>query len=258
MIKIDSVSMWYRTAGGNAEIPALADVSLEVGRGEFVSLIGPSGCGKSTLLNVVAGLRRASRGAVWVDGEQVLGPRPKTTAVVFQDYTLFPWRTVIKNVEAGLEFQGAERTTRQERAARYLEMVGLSAFAENYPRELSGGMKQRVAIARALSLEPEILLLDEPFGAVDEQTRMSLGIQLSHILAQTRKTIFFVTHSLAEAIFLADRVAVMTGRPGRIKDIIVVDLPHPREPEVMTTDRFNQMRNRLFESLREEILKSAG
>jgi len=194
---------------------------------------------------------------VWIDGRRVEGPRPKTTAVVFQDYTLFPWRTVLKNVEVGLEFQGADRATREERAGAYLEMVGLSAFAQNYPRELSGGMKQRVAIARALSLEPEILLMDEPFGAVDEQTRMSLGIQLSQILAQTKKTILFVTHSLAEAIFLADRVAVMTGRPGRIKDIIAVDLPHPRAPEVMTTDHFNQMRNRLFESLRDEILKSA-
>ncbi|MBI2848551.1 MAG: ABC transporter ATP-binding protein [Chloroflexi bacterium] len=256
VIAINNVAVTYGYETGIRKLLALDDVSLDVYKGEFVSVIGPSGCGKSTLLNIVGGLLKANSGTVTVDGTVVEKPLPKITAMVFQEHSLFPWRTTIKNVEVGLEFQGIDKEERHRRALKYLDLVGLKDFVHHYPGELSGGMKQRVAIARALSLETEILLMDEPFGALDEQTRMVLGEELSKILAKTQKTIVFVTHSLSEAVFLSDRIAVMTSRPGKIKDIIKVEAPHPRNPEFMTSDEFNHLRNRLFDLLHEEIRKT--
>jgi len=256
MIEFREVRVVYPGEGNMSDVEALRDVSLGVRRGEFFCLIGPSGCGKSTLLNLAAGLRRPTAGAVLVDGAPMARPRPDTVSVVFQEYSLFPWRSVLGNVEAGLEFRGVPRAARRERALRYLRMVGLEPFAAAVPRQLSGGMKQRVAIARALALETPLVLLDEPFGALDEQTRMVLGEEVSRIFAETQKTILLVTHSLAEAVFLSDRIAVMSGRPGRIREIVEVPAPHPRTPEFMTSPLFHELRDHLFRMLHDEMRAS--
>jgi NitT/TauT family transport system ATP-binding protein len=255
-VSLSHVCVAYTGSGGR-ETVAVDDMSFEVPRAEFLTLIGPSGCGKSTLLNVIAGLHPASSGTVCVDGVEVHKPLPDVIGVVFQDYTLFPWRSVMRNIEIGLEFRGVAAKERRERARHYLDVVGLAEFAEHLPRELSGGMKQRVAIARALSLEPDVLLMDEPFGALDEQTRMVLGEQLSGILERTGKTILFVTHSLAEAAYLSDRILVMTSRPGRIKADIHVPFDRPRRPELMLGEPFNELRNQLFSLLHDEIVRAS-
>ncbi len=256
MIEFEDAGVIYQREGAMGPVEALRGLTLTVKRGEFFSLIGPSGCGKSTLLNLAAGLRQPTSGAVLVAGHRMGRPRPDTISVVFQDYSLFPWRTVLGNVEAGLEFQGVPRAQRRDRALLYLRMVGLESFAGAVPRQLSGGMKQRVAIARALSLETPVMLLDEPFGALDEQTRTVLGEEVSQIFAQTAKTILLVTHSLAEAVFLADRIAVMTGRPGQIREVIEVPAPHPRAPEFMTSKVFHDLRDHLFRLLHDEMRAS--
>ncbi|MGH3682186.1 MAG: ABC transporter ATP-binding protein, partial [Natronosporangium sp.] len=255
-ITASDVSMWYETQRGE-RVNALDAVSLGVRRGEFLSLIGPSGCGKSTLLYIVGGLRRQSAGQVSLDGQRVTGPMPAKVGFVFQDYTLFPWRTVIANVEVGLGFRGVGRRERRAVAAEKLDLVGLRGFADAYPGELSGGMQQRVAVARALAMDPEILLMDEPFGALDEQTRTVLGEELARILEKTGKTIVFVTHSLSEAVFLSDRVVVMSARPGRVKEILAVDAARPRESGFATAPEFTTTRNRLFELLHEEVRAAA-
>jgi NitT/TauT family transport system ATP-binding protein len=244
-------------SGRGRPVEALSGIDLDVGAGELVSVIGPTGCGKSTLLHVVGGLRRPSGGHVAIAGQPVTGPQPSRVAFVFQDYTLFPWRTVLANVEIGLQFRGVPRLEREAAARRYLELVGLRAFADAYPAELSGGMQQRVALARALCVEPEILLMDEPFGALDEQTRLVLGEELSAILGTTRKTVVFVTHSLAEAVHLADRVVVLTSRPGRIKAVLDVPAPRPRPPAFLKSDMFARLRNELFDLLHDEIRRAA-
>lgn len=257
MIRVAGVSVTYSAAHkGGKSFTALQQVSISVPRGEFFTLIGPSGCGKSTLLSLIGGLQQPTEGTVQVNGRQVTGPLPDTTAIVFQEYSLFPWRTVQENVEAGLEFRGVPRAQRREKAAHYLRMVGLSDFVNHYPRQLSGGMRQRVAIARALCLETPVLLLDEPFGALDEQTRMILGEEVSRIFAGTDKTIVLVTHSLAEAVFLSDRIAVMGARPGRIREIITVEHPHPRTAEFMTSPVFHRLRDHLFDLLHDEMRQS--
>jgi NitT/TauT family transport system ATP-binding protein len=256
MIDFRDACVVYQGEGSLGPVEALRDVTLTVKGGEFFSLIGPSGCGKSTLLNLAAGLRRPTRGTVQVAGQAMDRPRPDTISVVFQDYSLFPWRTVAGNIEAGLEFQGVPRRQRPDRALRYLRMVGLDGFAAAVPRQLSGGMKQRVAIARALALETPVMLMDEPFGALDEQTRTVLGEEVSQIFAQTAKTILLVTHSLGEAVFLSDRIAVMTGRPGRIREVLDVAATHPRTPEFMTSRLFHELRDHLFRLLHDEMRAS--
>jgi NitT/TauT family transport system ATP-binding protein len=256
VIELRDVGVVYPGERGMADVEALRGVTLTVGQGEFVALLGPSGCGKSTLLGLAAGLRRPTTGDVRVGGARLAGPRPDTIALVFQEHSLFPWRTVVGNIEAGLEFRGVARAERQARAMHYLRMVGLEAFARAVPRQLSGGMKQRVAIARALALETPVLLMDEPFGALDEQTRMVLGEEVSQIFARTEKTILLVTHSLAEAVFLADRIAVMSGRPGRIRETIEVEAGHPRTPEFMTSPAFHTLRDHLFRLLHDEMRAS--
>ena len=255
-IKVEGVSQAYGAPGDPLRVVALESASLEVARGELVCLIGPSGCGKSTLLNLMGGLAMPTAGQVSIDGKRVTGPRPQKVAFVFQENALFPWRTVLDNIKLGLAFQGAPQVERESRARDSLAAVGLSSFANHHPGQLSGGMKQRAQLARALALGTEILLMDEPFAALDEQTRMVLGEDLSVLLARTGKTIVFVTHSLVEAIFLADRVAVFSARPGRIKQVISVNEAHPRNRSFMTSPKLSQLRNELYELLHDEIRKT--
>jgi NitT/TauT family transport system ATP-binding protein len=253
VIRIEGVGHAFGEAGNPRRVVALESTTFEVARGELMCLIGPSGCGKSTLLNVIGGLATPSSGRVTIDGQPVKGPSPQKVAFVFQDNTLFPWRTVIDNVKLGMVYQGVPRSEHDDRARESLQAVGLLEFAEHYPAQLSGGMKQRAQLARALGLRTEILLMDEPFAALDEQTRMVLGEDLSVLLAKTGKTIVFVTHSLVEAVFLADRVAVLTARPGKIKTIINVDEGHPRKSGFMTSPKLGALRNELYELLHDEI-----
>jgi NitT/TauT family transport system ATP-binding protein len=257
-VRIKNVSHQFGEPGEPQFVRALLDTSLDISRGELLCLIGPSGCGKSTLLNVVGGLMTPTTGAVDVAGKPVHGPMPHDIAFVFQENALFPWNTVAENVRLGMLFQGVPKAEREARATRSIEAVGLADFANHYPAQLSGGMRQRAALARALSLETGILLMDEPFGALDEQTRMILGEDLSVLLARSDKTIVFVTHSLGEAVFLADRVAVFSARPGTIKQIIAVDEPHPRKPEFVTSEKFTKLRNELYSLLHDEIRKAVS
>ena len=255
-IHIQNVSHRFGEEGEARNVRALLDTTFDIRRGELLCLIGPSGCGKSTLLNVMGGLLTPSAGTVEVLGKPVNGPLPQDVAFVFQENALFPWNTVRENVDLGMRFQGVARAERAERAQRSLAAVGLTEFADHYPGQLSGGMRQRAALARALSLQTDVLLMDEPFGALDEQTRMILGEDLSVLLAVTGKTIVFVTHSLGEAVFLADRVAVFSARPGTIKKVISVDESHPRKPEFATSAKFTALRNELYAELHEEIRKT--
>ena len=257
-VRIRGVSHQFGEQGGTRYVRALLDTSLDIRRGELLCLIGPSGCGKSTLLSIMGGLMEPASGTVEVGNQRVRGPMPQEIAFVFQENALFPWSTVIENVKLGMMFQGVRKAEREKRAALSLEAVGLADFADYYPGQLSGGMRQRAALARALSLETGILLMDEPFGALDEQTRMVLGEDLSVLLSRTDKTIVFVTHSLGEAVFLADRVAVFSARPGTIKEIIEVDEPHPRKPEFITSEKFTLIRNRLYSLLHDEIRKAVS
>jgi ABC-type nitrate/sulfonate/bicarbonate transport system ATPase subunit len=255
-IRIEQVSHQFGDEGDDQYVRALLETSLDIGRGELLCLIGPSGCGKSTLLNIIGGLLIPNIGTVEIGDAPVRGPLPCEIAFVFQENALFPWSTVLDNVKLGMLFQGVPKAAHEERARKSLEAVGLADFANHYPGQLSGGMRQRAALARALSLDTGILLMDEPFGALDEQTRMILGEDLSVLLARTGKTIVFVTHSLGEAVFLADRVAVFSARPGTIKKIIEVDEPHPRKPEFMTSEKFTRIRNELYALLHDEIRKT--
>jgi NitT/TauT family transport system ATP-binding protein len=257
-ITISGVSQVFGPEGDPRRVVALESASLTVERGELLCLIGPSGCGKSTLLNIIGGLQTPHAGEVAIDGAKVKGPSPKKVAYMFQESALFPWRTVLDNVKLGMAFQGVARSERDRRAVEALASVGLSEFADHYPAQLSGGMKQRAQLARALGLQTDILLMDEPFAALDEQTRMVMGEDLSELLARTGKTIVFVTHSLVEAVFLADRVAVFSARPGRIKEIIAVEEGHPRNRSFMTSDKLSRLRNHLYELLHDEIRKTLG
>ncbi|HEY5067328.1 MAG TPA: ABC transporter ATP-binding protein [Xanthobacteraceae bacterium] len=255
-VRIKGVGHQFGEAGETQYVRALADTSLDIMRGELLCLIGPSGCGKSTLLNVVGGLMDPTNGSVEVSGQPLRGPRPHEIAFVFQENALFPWNTVEENVRLGMLFQGVPKSEHEARTRKSLEAVGLADFARHYPGQLSGGMRQRAALARALALQTGILLMDEPFGALDEQTRMILGEDLSVLLSRTEKTIVFVTHSLGEAVFLADRVAVFSARPGMIKKIITVDEPHPRKPGFVTSEKFTALRNELYALLHDEIRKA--
>jgi NitT/TauT family transport system ATP-binding protein len=224
-VRVDNVSKQY--SGQDGPVQALEDVSFGVEDGEFVCIVGPSGCGKTTLFRIIAGLESATSGEVYLSGERVEEPTPNM-GVVFQEYHLFPWRTVRGNVAFGLEKQGTPKAERRERVDHLIDLVGLEGFSESYPKELSGGMKQRVAIARALAADPELLLMDEPFGAVDAQTREMLQNELLDIWRETEKTVLFVTHDVEEAVKLADRIVVMAKEPGRIRETVEVDLPRPR------------------------------
>jgi NitT/TauT family transport system ATP-binding protein len=258
VISARSVSHFFGTPGEAHFVQSLADTSLDIRQGELVGLIGPSGCGKTTLLNMIGGLIGPKSGVVEVEGQRVTGPLPKKIAFVFQEHSLFPWNTILDNIRIALKFQGVDNAEGNARAREALEAVGLWEFANHYPGQLSGGMKQRAALARALSLKTDIILMDEPFAALDEQTRMILGEDLSVLLAQTGKTIVFVTHSLGEAVFLSDRVAVFSARPGRIKTVINIEEAHPRHPEFATSEKFNRLRTELYSLLHDEIRKSVA
>ncbi|MCB2227756.1 MAG: ABC transporter ATP-binding protein [Desulfarculaceae bacterium] len=234
MLKLENVSKRFHNANGEP-IQAVQDVSLQIDEGEFVCLVGRSGCGKTTTLRLIAGLEKAGQGDIRLNGERVAGPAAER-CVVFQRYTLFPWRTVLANVAFGLEIQGVPKARREQAALKYLALVGLADQAGAHPTELSGGMQQRVAVARALATEPKVLLMDEPFGALDAQTRGVLQQELVRIWKADRKTIVFVTHDIPEAVLLADRVVVMQGPPGHIKAELNCGLPRPRDkasPEFM-------------------------
>lgn len=235
-------------------VHALDDVDLVVEEGEFVSVVGPSGCGKSTLLNILAGLLPYRVGRVTVDGNMIEGPGPER-GVVFQEHAILPWRTVNRNIGHGLEIRGLPKAEREKRVADFVELVGLTGFEDKYPHELSGGMKQRTAVARTLCADPEVMLMDEPFAAVDAQTRITLQEELIRISIATKKTIIFITHSVDEAAFLADRCVIFSRRPGRIKAI--VDIGIPREERIwgnMNSDtRFTSTRDEILRLVREEV-----
>lgn len=250
-ISIENVSKIFK--GRNGEIKALDNVKLEIREKEFVSVIGPSGCGKSTLLNIVAGLEGPSEGVVKVDDKIVTRPG-RDRGVVFQQYALFPWKTVLKNVEFGLKLQKIGKEERLQTALKYLELVGLKDFQNAYPKELSGGMKQRVAIARAYAVKPEVLLMDEPFGALDAQTRAQLQEDLLNTWQNEQKTCFFITHDVEEAVILSQKIVVMSARPGRIKEIVKVDIPYPRNQSIKLTPQFNEIKNYLWNNVYQEYL----
>jgi NitT/TauT family transport system ATP-binding protein len=254
MLVVDGVARTFPGVHGSAPTEALLPTSLTVADNDFITILGPSGCGKSTLLRIVAGLDAPTRGRVLLDGAPVTGPGPDR-GMVFQSYTLFPWLTVEQNVCFGLNERGVPAARQQEIARHWLENVGLTGFARHYPKMLSGGMQQRTAIARALANDPKILLLDEPFGALDNQTRSLMQELLLSIWERERKTVMFVTHDIEEAIFMASRVVVMTARPGRIKAEVAVPIPHPREYTVKTSPEFSALKAQLTEEIRVEALK---
>lgn len=254
-ILIDQVEMVFAARRGMPPVIALENVSLTIADGEFACLVGPSGCGKSTLLKAVAGLVRPTSGRILVGGRPVLGPGADR-GMVFQSYTLYPWLTVRENIEFGLKLRKTKPEERRRISERLLTLMGLDGFANAYPKALSGGMQQRVAIARALANDPEVLLMDEPFGALDAQTRTVMQELLTTIWEQYHKTVLFVTHDIDEAVFLGDVVYVMTARPGRIRARVVVDLPRPRTFETMTSEAFAKYRNRILAMIHEESLRA--
>ncbi|TPM56524.1 ABC transporter ATP-binding protein [Mesorhizobium sp. B2-2-4] len=236
-------------------ITVLDGVDLSIRKGEFITLVGPSGSGKSVLLDIIGGLTQASGGDVQLDGRRITRPDPKT-GYVFQQYALFPWRTALANIEYALEVRGVAKAERTVTALHLLSLFGLAGFEDRFPNQLSGGMQQRVAIARALASNPEVLLMDEPFAALDQQTRELLQGELLRIWGKIKTTVIFVTHSIDEAIFLADRVVVMTARPGAVKEIIDIDLPRPRDGDIRASAGFNGYRGRVWDALRDEVNKA--
>ena len=237
-------------AGPDGGVPALVDITMSVDVGRFVVIVGPSGCGKTSLLMMMAGLRSFTEGRLHCLGRPIPEPDPSRVGVVFQEASLFPWLRTLDNIEFPLSLRGVPRTERRPRSEAMLKLVGLDGFGLRYPHELSGGMKQRVSIARGLVQDPPVLLMDEPFAALDEQTRMTMGHELLRIWSATRKTVVFVTHSLTEAVYLGDEVLVMSPRPGRIIDRIEIDLPRPRTYEMMATDVFGRLRDRIWRQIR--------
>jgi NitT/TauT family transport system ATP-binding protein len=236
-----------------AAVTALSNFNLQVARGEFVSIVGPSGCGKSTFLNMLLGLILPGAGEIRMNGARITGPGQER-AMVFQEFGLLPWRTVQANVELGLELKGIPAAQRSAQAGELIKLVGLIGFERHYPHELSGGMKQRVGLARALATDPEVLLMDEPFAALDAQTRDLMQTELLQIWERTKKTVLFVTHSIEEAAYLSDRVVVMTARPGRTKQDLRIVLPRPRDYEMRLTPEFNEIKSRIWEVLKEELV----
>ena len=251
-VHIDNVVKKFN--GRNGEMVALNGVTLDIHDNEFICVVGPSGCGKSTLLNIIAGLLEPTSGEVYCDGKLVEGTGTDR-GVVFQQYALFPWLTVKKNVRFALEMRGIKGKEADELAMKYLEKVDLVKFADHYPKELSGGMKQRVAIARAYAAEPQVLLMDEPFGALDAQTRTQLQSELLQTWERDMKTCFFITHDVDEAIILAQKVIVMSARPGRVKAIIDIDIPYPRDQETKMSPRFLELKNEIWSLVYQEYLE---
>jgi NitT/TauT family transport system ATP-binding protein len=259
-IRVERVTKRFpdrQSGSADGGVVALSQIDLEVRAGEFMVLVGPSGCGKSTLLDLLSGLAEPSSGAILVDDKPITGPGPDR-GIVFQQYALFPWRTALGNVEFGLEAVGLPRTARAERARHFLALVGLAGFEHRYPHQLSGGMKQRVAIARSLSYDPDILLMDEPFAALDAQTRETLQDELLQIWEKTGKTILFITHGIDEAVYLGQRVAVMSARPGRILNVIDIPLgQRKRDDDLRSSPEFAQLRHHIWTLLREQVQQAA-
>ena len=251
-VRIDKVKKIFNTRNG--EMVALNGVSLDIMENEFICVVGPSGCGKSTLLNIIAGLLEPTSGKVYCDGEEVVGTGTER-GVVFQQYALFPWMTVKKNVMFGLNLKGIKGQEAEDIAMKYIKMVQLEDFINHYPKELSGGMNQRVAIARAYAVNPSVLLMDEPFGALDAQTRTQLQSELLETWEKERKTCFFITHDVDEAIILAQKVIIMSARPGRIKEIVDVDIPYPRTQETKMTPEFLELKNHIWSQVYQEYLE---
>ncbi len=251
-VKIENVVRTFDTRKG--EMVALNGVNLDIMENEFITVVGPSGCGKSTLLNIIAGLLEPTSGKVYCDGHEVVGTGTER-GVVFQQYALFPWLTVKKNVEFGLKIQGMSKEDASATAMKYIKMVDLEDFANHYPKELSGGMKQRVAIARAYAVNPSVLLMDEPFGALDAQTRTQLQEELLQTWQKEKKTCFFITHDVDEAIILGQKVVIMSARPGRIKEIVDVNIPYPRNQETKLTSEFMDVKNYIWKQVYQEYLE---
>ena len=252
IVKIDHVEKIYQ--GRSGEVVALNGVDMEIRENEFVCVVGPSGCGKSKLLNIIAGLERPTSGRVCVKGKEVVNPGSER-GVIFQQYALFPWLTVKKNVKFGLKLRGVKEPELSVIADKYIRLVGLEEFGDSYPKELSGGMKQRVAIARAYAVNPEILLMDEPFGALDAQTRTQLQTELLETWEKEKKTCFFITHDVEEAIILAQRVVIMSARPGRVKEIVPVNIPYPRTQETKMTKEFLDLKVHVWGQVYREFLE---
>jgi len=251
-IKLKAVDITKIFEDGERKVIAIKDFNLEVKENEFTVIVGPSGCGKSTFLYMVAGFEKPTKGKILLDGKPITKPGPDR-GIVFQEPALYPWRTVLGNIMFGLEVAGVPKDEAKKKAMQYVKMVGLTGFENAYPHTLSGGMKQRVGIARALAYDPEILLMDEPFGALDAQTRKIMQQELIRIWEKTKKTVIFVTHSVIEAVYLADTIVVMTARPGRVKGIINVDLPRPRS---YTDPDYLKIREKVLSLLEEEVKKS--
>jgi NitT/TauT family transport system ATP-binding protein len=251
-IQIENVSVVFDAPAG--KVTAVKGITQHVPHTSFVSIVGPSGCGKSTLLAVISGLQKATSGSVSVAGEPVAGPDPKI-GVVFQEDSTLPWRTVEENVAFAMEMLGTAKDTRRKRSKEAIDLVGLTGFEKSYPSQLSGGMRQRVALARTLAVQPEVVLMDEPFAALDQQTRLFLGAEVRQIWARTHQTIVFVTHDISEAILLSQQVWVMSYRPGTIIDVIDIDLPGDRDASVVSTPRFNELHNRIWSSLQAESMR---
>ena len=254
---VEDVRIVYQRPADGAELVALDSMSLSVGAGELVAIVGPSGCGKSTLLLSINGLLPPTRGRVSLDGAAVTGPSAER-ALVFQEFALLPWRTVLANVELGLELAGHRGADRRAVARHHLALVGLRDFESFYPNQLSGGMRQRVGLARALAVRPRVLLMDEPFGALDAQTRMLMGAELLRLWEADRKTIVFVTHDLDEAIYLADRVVMLSARPGRVLESVPIELPRPRSLDIRNSAAFGAYRGRLWARLEAEARLGLG
>lgn len=241
---VEGLAVEYQSS--TRDLLAVRDIDLEIADGEFVSVIGPSGCGKSTLLHCMGGMLAPTEGSVRLSDEVMSVPRPDKAAFVFQDYSLFPWKSVVDNAAIGLRFARVGKEERRRRALGHLELLGIADVADSFPAELSGGMQQRVAVARALVMDPDVLLMDEPFGALDEQSRRRIGVDMSRALTETGRTVVMVTHSLDEAIFWGDRVIVLSAGPGRIVEEIRIHTPRPRRVGFLTTSEFDDVRARLL------------
>ncbi|MCC6890286.1 MAG: ABC transporter ATP-binding protein [Hyphomicrobiales bacterium] len=252
ILRVDAVSKRFETQDG--VLTAVDNLSLAVAPGEFFAVIGPSGCGKSTLFNIIGGLLDADDGAVRVDGDTVRGPHP-SIGMIFQEESTFPWRTVIDNVAFPLEIAGLPKAERYERARHFVALVGLDGFERRFPAELSGGMRQRVSMARTLAAQPKILLMDEPFAALDEQTRLLLGDKVLQIQQELRQTTLLITHNITEAVQLSDRIMVMTYRPGRVKRMVDIDLPRPRTSAIVSSEAFGRYVAQIWSDLREEATR---
>ena len=255
--KLEAIGLrheYYQPRTGG-RLLALDNVNLKVEDGEFVTIVGPSGCGKTTFINLADGLLKPTAGKLNIDGKQVTGPGIDR-GMVFQDSCLMPWRTVIKNVLFGLECQGLDNAEGQSRARKFIKLVGLEGFEEHYPHELSGGMQQRCNLARALTVDPKILIMDEPFAALDAQTREIMQLELLRIWREAKKTVLFITHQINEAIYLADRVIVFGARPGRVKETIKIDLPRPRELAIKREQKFLDYEDHLWTLIEEEVKKT--